>query len=188
MDRGSDPADRRASDAADRSRDGRGGGPGRAAVAAAGAERLARHGIGVDRRRATSARHCQRIRRTGAGHRSACAPGNKSWSPRLVRNAIDRRARRDTQPSLGASCHDAGISAEMTMPLHAPSRRALLLASGTLFAWAHLPKLAHAEGRDPRMLTIILRGALDGLATVMPVGDPDWVKLRGEKALTLDGI
>jgi uncharacterized protein (DUF1501 family) len=76
----------------------------------------------------------------------------------------------------------------MTMSmLHEPSRRALLLASGTLFAWAHLPKLARAEGRDPRMLTIILRGALDGLATVMPVGDPDWVALRGDNALTLEG-
>jgi uncharacterized protein (DUF1501 family) len=73
------------------------------------------------------------------------------------------------------------------MRLHAPSRRELLLASGTLFAWAHLPKLAYAEGRDPRFLTIILRGALDGLATVAPVGDPDWVALRGDKALTLGG-
>src|ERR1700724_4459175 len=71
--------------------------------------------------------------------------------------------------------------------LHAPSRRELLLASGTLFAWAYLPKLARAEGRDPRFLTIVLRGALDGLATVAPVGDPDWVSLRGDNALTLDG-
>jgi uncharacterized protein (DUF1501 family) len=70
---------------------------------------------------------------------------------------------------------------------HAPSRRELLLASGTLFAWAHLPRLAHAEGRDPRFLAIILRGALDGLATVAPVGDPGWVALRGDNALTLDG-
>jgi uncharacterized protein (DUF1501 family) len=73
------------------------------------------------------------------------------------------------------------------MTLHAPSRRSLLLASGTLFAWAYLPRLALAEGRDPRMLTIILRGALDGLGVVAPVGDPDWVKLRGERAMTLDG-
>jgi uncharacterized protein (DUF1501 family) len=73
------------------------------------------------------------------------------------------------------------------MRLHAPSRRELLLASGTLFAWAHLPKLAQAEGRDPRFLTIILRGALDGLATVAPVGDPDWLALRGDNALTLQG-
>jgi uncharacterized protein (DUF1501 family) len=76
----------------------------------------------------------------------------------------------------------------MTMRLiHAPSRRDVLFASGTLFAWAHLPKVAFAEGRDPRFLTIILRGALDGLATVAPVGDPDWIKLRGDQALTLDG-
>jgi uncharacterized protein (DUF1501 family) len=75
----------------------------------------------------------------------------------------------------------------MTTRLHAPSRRELLLASGTLFAWTHLPKLAQAEGRDPRFLAIILRGALDGLATVAPVGDPDWLALRGDNALTLDG-
>jgi uncharacterized protein (DUF1501 family) len=70
---------------------------------------------------------------------------------------------------------------------HAPSRREMLLASGTLFAWAHWPKLAFAEGRDPRFLTIILRGALDGLAVVAPVGDPDWTALRGDQALTLEG-
>src|SRR3954447_2713061 len=75
----------------------------------------------------------------------------------------------------------------MPTNLHAPSRRELLLASGTLFAWAHLPKLARAEGRDPRLLTIVLRGGLDGLAAIAPVGDPDWVKLRGDKALLLDG-
>jgi uncharacterized protein (DUF1501 family) len=71
--------------------------------------------------------------------------------------------------------------------LHAPSRRELLLASGTLFAWAFAPKIARAEGRDPRLLTIVLRGALDGLAVVAPVGDPDWIGLRGDKALTLQG-
>lgn len=73
------------------------------------------------------------------------------------------------------------------MNLHAPTRRELLLASGTLFAWAYMPKLAQAEGRDPRMLTIVLRGALDGLAVVAPVGDSDWLKLRGDKAMTLSG-
>ncbi len=70
--------------------------------------------------------------------------------------------------------------------LHAPSRRQLLLSSGTLFAWAYLPKVARAEGRDPRFLAFILRGALDGLAAVAPVGDPGWVSLRGDNALTLD--
>ena len=70
--------------------------------------------------------------------------------------------------------------------LHASSRRQVLLASGTLFAWAYLPKLARAEGRDPRFLAFILRGALDGLATVAPIGDPNWIALRGDNALTLD--
>ena len=47
--------------------------------------------------------------------------------------------------------------------------------------------MALAEGRDPRFLAIVLRGALDGLATVAPIGDPDWIALRGDNALTLDG-
>jgi len=70
---------------------------------------------------------------------------------------------------------------------HAPSRREVLAGTGALFAWAHMPLLAHAEGRDPRFLTIILRGALDGLATVAPAGDPDWTALRGDNALRFDG-
>ncbi len=74
----------------------------------------------------------------------------------------------------------------MTM-LHRPSRRELMLASGVLFAWAYLPKAARAEGRDPRFLVMVLRGALDGLAAVAPVGDPDWVRLRGDKGLRVDG-
>jgi uncharacterized protein (DUF1501 family) len=71
--------------------------------------------------------------------------------------------------------------------VHAPTRRHLLLASGVLFAWAHLPRAARAEGRDPRFLVVVLRGALDGLAAVAPVGDPDWLRLRGDNALTLGG-
>jgi uncharacterized protein (DUF1501 family) len=75
----------------------------------------------------------------------------------------------------------------MSSLLHAPTRREMMLGSGALFAWAHAPKLARAEGRDPRFLVIVLRGALDGLALAAPVGDPDWVKLRGDNALVLDG-
>ena len=53
--------------------------------------------------------------------------------------------------------------------LHAATRRELLLGSGALFAWAHVPRIARAEGRDPRFLTIVLRGGLDGLAAVAPI-------------------
>src|SRR6201987_4187040 len=70
---------------------------------------------------------------------------------------------------------------------HLPTRRDMLLGSGALFAWAYMPKLARAEGRDPRLLVVVLRGGLDGLAMVAPVGDPDWIKLRGEKGLALAG-
>jgi uncharacterized protein (DUF1501 family) len=75
----------------------------------------------------------------------------------------------------------------MSAAFHSPTRRELLLGSGVLFAWAAVPRLAHAEGRDPRFLTIVLRGALDGLAVAAPVGDPNWTKLRPEKSLTTDG-
>jgi uncharacterized protein (DUF1501 family) len=70
---------------------------------------------------------------------------------------------------------------------HLPSRRAALIGAGSLFAWSQMPRLARAEGRDPRLLVIVLRGALDGLGAVAPVGDPDWVGLRGDRALLLDG-
>jgi uncharacterized protein (DUF1501 family) len=69
----------------------------------------------------------------------------------------------------------------------APTRRALLLSSVAAFAWTRAPQIAHAEGRDPRFLVIVLRGAVDGLAVAAPVGDPEWRNLRGDKAVTLDG-
>jgi uncharacterized protein (DUF1501 family) len=70
---------------------------------------------------------------------------------------------------------------------HLPSRREALIGAGSLFAWSQMPRLARAEGRDPRLLVIVLRGALDGLGAVAPVGDPDWIGLRGDLALVLDG-
>jgi uncharacterized protein (DUF1501 family) len=75
----------------------------------------------------------------------------------------------------------------MRPDLPVATRRALLLGSGASLAWAYLPRIARAEGRDPRFLAIVLRGGLDGLAVVAPVGDPDWRKLRGDTALALDG-
>jgi len=69
-----------------------------------------------------------------------------------------------------------------------PSRRALLLGGASFAAWAHLPRFARAgDGRDPRLVVVILRGALDGLATVAPIADPDYAGLHGSIALTPDG-
>ena len=69
-----------------------------------------------------------------------------------------------------------------------PSRRAVLLGGASFTAWAYLPKFARAtDGRDPRLVVVILRGALDGLATVAPIGDPDYAALHGSIALRPDG-
>ena len=69
-----------------------------------------------------------------------------------------------------------------------PTRRSLLLSGAAFAAWAYLPKFARAaDARDPRLIVVILRGALDGLATVAPLGDPDYAGLHGSIALLKDG-
>ena len=68
------------------------------------------------------------------------------------------------------------------------ARRNFLLGGASFAAWAHVPKFARAaDGRDPRLIVVILRGALDGLATVAPIGDPDYAALHGSIALRADG-
>ena len=58
-----------------------------------------------------------------------------------------------------------GCCEDMRSP--ATSRRAVLLGGASFAAWAYLPKFARAaDGRDPRLVVVILRGALDGLATL----------------------
>lgn len=69
-----------------------------------------------------------------------------------------------------------------------PTRRALLGTGGALFAWAFMPRFAFAAGGcNPRFVTIILRGALDGLTAVPPVGDPDYEALRQQIAMRTEG-
>jgi uncharacterized protein (DUF1501 family) len=76
----------------------------------------------------------------------------------------------------------------MLCELPSLSRRGVLITGGTLFAWAFLPKFARAAGSaDPRLIVIILRGALDGLSAVAPVGDPAYAGLHGQIALSLSG-
>jgi len=49
-------------------------------------------------------------------------------------------------------------------------------------------RLAFANApTDSRFVFVLLRGALDGLAAVPPVGDPDYAALRGQIALTKAG-
>jgi len=68
------------------------------------------------------------------------------------------------------------------------SRRALLGAAGVAFVSATIPRWASAAGsRDPRLVVLILRGALDGLSATAPIGDPDYAALHGQLALQWDG-
>ncbi|MEM8665700.1 MAG: DUF1501 domain-containing protein [Pseudomonadota bacterium] len=68
-----------------------------------------------------------------------------------------------------------------------PSRRSVLMGAAAFTAWASIPKLAAASGgRDPRFMTIVLRGGLDGLAAVAPVGDRHYEEVRDEFALGAD--
>lgn len=73
------------------------------------------------------------------------------------------------------------------MSAHLLSRRDLLTAGGALVASAAIPRVAVATNRDPRFLFVFLRGGLDGLAAVAPVGDPDYEAARGGLELARDG-
>ena len=72
---------------------------------------------------------------------------------------------------------------------HSISRRRFL--ETTLFAGATslvASRIAFANApTDARFVFVLLRGALDGLSAVPPVGDPDYASLRGQIALAKSG-
>ena len=77
------------------------------------------------------------------------------------------------------------------------TRRKFLQLSAAGAGMAYLPITAFASSsnaKDPRLLVVVLRGALDGLAIVPPVGDPDYHSLRegfqlsDDNVLKLDGF
>jgi uncharacterized protein (DUF1501 family) len=76
------------------------------------------------------------------------------------------------------SCHEHSLL----------SRRQLIKGSAASLAlWGLKPKAAMAGMRDPRLLTVILRGGLDGLSMIAPIGDPDYLRIRDKLALTKEG-
>src|SRR5262245_54517156 len=71
---------------------------------------------------------------------------------------------------------------------HAISRRAFFRGgAASLALWGLMPKTAVAGTRDPRLLIMVLRGGLDGMTAVAPVGDPDYARLRAAIALSTTG-
>jgi uncharacterized protein (DUF1501 family) len=76
----------------------------------------------------------------------------------------------------------------MSIELSAWSRRRVLRAAGLLAAGAALPKLLFAgTGGSPRLVVVILRGALDGLAAVPAYGDPHYAALHRDLAIGAPG-
>jgi uncharacterized protein (DUF1501 family) len=67
-------------------------------------------------------------------------------------------------------------------------RRRFLLGAGALAASAAIPQALFAHtGGSSRLVVVILRGALDGLAAVPPYGDPDYATLHRELAIAAPG-
>ncbi len=66
-------------------------------------------------------------------------------------------------------------------------RRLLGGGAASLALWGFMPRAAIAGTRDPRLLTVILRGGLDGISLAAPVGDPDYVRLRQAIAMAKPG-
>jgi uncharacterized protein (DUF1501 family) len=84
-------------------------------------------------------------------------------------------------PNTGDCVENALLRRQLT-------RRGLFGAGVSFYAWAHLNKVASAAGaRDPRFLIVILRGAMDGLSAVPPIGDPNYERARGDIALPKTG-
>lgn len=68
------------------------------------------------------------------------------------------------------------------------ARRRFLLGTGGLAASALLPNVLFARtGGSARLVVVILRGALDGLAAVPPYADPHYAGLHGELAIAAPG-
>ncbi|CAL4869151.1 hypothetical protein MMA231_03442 (plasmid) [Asticcacaulis sp. MM231] len=77
------------------------------------------------------------------------------------------------------------------MTNHNINRRELIGMGGALGIsvafGAGIPAIGHAAGaRDPRFITLLLRGGLDGLSAAPPLFDPDYQRLRGNLGVDAD--
>jgi uncharacterized protein (DUF1501 family) len=69
------------------------------------------------------------------------------------------------------------------------TRRRFLVTTGALAASAALPGVLFAQtGSSARLVVVILRGALDGLAAVPPYADPDYAALHRDLAIAAPGL
>ncbi len=66
------------------------------------------------------------------------------------------------------------------------NRRDILKSLGVTALAGSMPRFALA-GADTRLVLVVLRGAVDGLALAAPYGDGDYKNVRGELAIAKPG-
>ena len=64
------------------------------------------------------------------------------------------------------------------------NRRAFMGVTAGFYTWAFTPRSSRAAGQEERLLIVILRGGMDGLHVVAPIGDANYFSCR--KTLALD--
>jgi len=85
-----------------------------------------------------------------------------------------------SKPSCCCSCQPNSRGGEHDLCHHLPSVAKRLIGSGLCLHGAKCRGL-HAQQARSAHARHRARGALDGLGAVAPVGDPDWIGLRGDR-------
>jgi uncharacterized protein (DUF1501 family) len=81
-----------------------------------------------------------------------------------------------------------GDKRNLKLPRRQFLRAAAAMGAGVFFGAGSFRAPASAAGaRDPRFIVVILRGAVDGLSAIPPVGDPDYAGLHGDLAFGSSG-
>src|SRR5580698_5404452 len=150
------------------------------------AGRLARHVQKLGRFRCAHAPRAVGIagwRQVREWDRTYRSRSNEPWRLRTTRDLDGAAPRRLVGSSRGAVVDESRVSTEIAM-----QRRRFLLNVGALAASAAIPNALFAHtGGNSRLIVVILRGALDGLAAVPPHGDPAYAGLRRELAIAPPG-
>jgi uncharacterized protein (DUF1501 family) len=81
------------------------------------------------------------------------------------------------------------LPSDTPFPVQLSRRRFLLGGAALGLVFSLYPGVVLADARtEERLVVIILRGAMDGLAALVPYGDPNYAALRGDLALNNDTL
>jgi uncharacterized protein (DUF1501 family) len=81
------------------------------------------------------------------------------------------------------------LPSDTQSPLNLSRRRFLLGSAALGIVFSLCPGVVLADARtEERLVVIVLRGAMDGLAALAPYGDPNYLAIRGDLALNNDTL